>query len=215
MALPKHKIVPDFDLKRLTPNPDNPRTITRDGRKALADSLSEFGMLETIVANKRADGSLMVLGGHQRLQAMLDAGETTGPVVLVRVDETAEKRLNLMLNGHNGRWEPDMLASILGELGEKGCDLKSLGLDGVAGLEQAMVGLKDAAEFQERQNAADSSETREVDVDGMELLHRCPRCGFEFDNDTAADGRRTAPKARKAAAAEKAADADDETDEDD
>ncbi len=218
MAIPKRDHYEEHDLSELVPHPDNPRVISRDGKKALADSLAEFGMVQEIVANRRDDGSLVVLGGHQRLEAMLAAGEKVGPVTIVKVTEIDEKRLLVMLNGHHGRWDGEKLTEILDELNQQGAEIASLGLEGVDGFERAMAQIADAKEFAERHDgAAESAETKEIAVDAFNLKHRCPKCHFEFDNDTAADGRRTAPatKGRSNKAKDKVHDAAEEEADDD
>lgn len=214
MAIPKREHHEEFDLSKLVPHPDNPRVISRDGKKALAESIAEFGMVQEIVVNRRDDGSLVVVGGHQRLEAMRAAGEKRGPVTIVKVGETDEKRLLVMLNGHHGRWDGEKLADILGELNEAGVDLGGIGLDGVDALERVQAQLADQQEFEARQQAGESSETREIPVDDFKLKHRCPRCHFEFDNDTAADGRRTAPAPKGRSNKAKVHDAAEEADDD-
>jgi hypothetical protein len=217
MAIPKREHHEEHDLAKLMPHPDNPRLISRDGRKALADSIAEFGMVQEIVVNRREDGTLVVLGGHQRLEAMRAAGEKVGPVTVVRVGELDERRLLVMLNGHHGRWDGEKLTTILDQIIEAGATIDGLGLEGNDSFERAQAQLADQVEFEARHGAAESSETKEIAVDGFSLRHRCPRCQFEFDNDTAADGRRTAPapKGRSNKAKDKVHDAAEEDDEDD
>lgn len=188
-TIPKTEVKLSFDLTKLTENPDNPRVISKEGERKLDASLEEFGMLESVIVNKRADGVLMVVGGHQRLRRLLAAGHTVGMVTFVKVDLVAEKRLNLLLNGHHGSWDGEKLEAALRDLSDEGVVLQDLGLDGVAAFEQAMTVLADDAEALEEAGGA-TSETKEINPDGYELKHRCPKCGFEFDKPTTADGRR-------------------------
>lgn len=203
MAMPKAEIIPSFDLSKLTENPDNPRTLSREGEKKLAATLGEFGMVETIVANRRADGTLLVLGGHQRLKVLRKAGETHAPVSIVEVDDVGEKKLTIILNGHHGAWDGAKLSAMLEELGEQEVDLAGLGLDGVPTFEALMVELKAEEQAAAGPGGGDAAETHEVNPDDFKLKHRCPSCGFEFDKDTGASGRRseTADKRRGQGAA--------------
>ena len=192
MPLPKPEIHKDFDLSKLAENPDNPRVLSQEGARKLAASLDEFGMLEAIVANRRADGSLVVVGGHQRLAALLAKGERRSLVTIIRVDAIQEKRLNLMLNGHHGTWDGERLESIMKELAAAEVALGDLGLDGVAPYEAVLSRMVD--EQQAAEEAAGGlapAGATEIDVDGMVMKHRCPACGFEFDKPTNADGRRS------------------------
>ncbi len=187
-SIPKQKIVLDYDLTKLVEHPDNPRVLHRDGERKLAASLDEFGMLDTVVANQRDDGSVVVLGGHQRLKVLLKKGEKTGAVTLVKVSELQEKRLLVLLNGHHGKWDGEKLSDILSELQEAGDDLEALGLEGMTAAEEVMVDLEQAT-------AADAPPTEgegasEIDVESITMKHRCPRCGFGFDKDTAESGAR-------------------------
>lgn len=189
MAIPKPKFHAEFDLTKLVEHPDNPRKLSSEGEKKLDASLAEFGMVETIVANKREDGTLVVVGGHQRLRALLKAGVTKSPVSIVTVEPIAEKRLLLMLNGHHGSWEGDKLEELVRELKDENVDLHSLGLDGMHVFEEITANLASVEE--ELAGAGGGTpETREVLVDDLKLKHRCPKCGFEFDKDTNAEGRR-------------------------
>lgn len=192
MTEPKRKFIENFDLTKLVENPNNPRTIGREGEKKLDASLDEFGMLEPIVVNKRDDGTLMIVGGHQRWKRLIARGETKGLIALVQLTDVAEKKLTLMLNGHHGAWDGNKLEVYLTELGNEQVDLTSLGLDGVVPFEQILSNMAVAAEAQEREsgNTQEPSGPVEVNPDEFKLKHRCPRCSFEFDKSTTADGSR-------------------------
>ncbi len=192
----KRKFVLDFDLTKLTHHPDNPRTISREGRRALAASIEKWDMLETIVANKRADGTYVVLGGHQRLDVLVDRGDTKGLVAVVQVDELTEKQIMVALNGHHGKWDGEKLSTLLEEFIANNVETDVLGLEGVPSFEAQLATLAVAAEFEDR-NGGGTGGPQEVDVDDLQLKHRCPKCGFEFDKETTTDGRRTATKAKQ------------------
>jgi hypothetical protein len=186
--LPKTTIEPLYDLTKLVEHPDNPRTLDRAAEAKLAASIDEFGLVDTITANVRDDGSVVVLGGHQRLKVLLKRGTTQAPVTLVKVSESQERRLLLLLNGHHGKWDNDKLGELLEMIQESGDDISNLGLDGVEGFEQTMALLKEAE--QQEAPAAEGDGAAEIDVGGMELKHRCPKCGFEFDKSTTSEGGR-------------------------
>jgi hypothetical protein len=148
-------------------------------------------MVETIVANQRPDGTVMVLGGHQRLRCLLDAGTVRGPVTLVRVTPSQERRLNLMLNGHHGQWDADKIRAQLAEIVAEGEAVTGMGLEGIAPFEAFLVSQADMDEsIREATEAAQGAGAAEVDVDGITMRHRCPQCGFEYNEDTDAGGGR-------------------------
>jgi ParB-like chromosome segregation protein Spo0J len=61
--------VETLPLESLTPADYNPRKIRKRNLEALARELREFGLVEPIVANRRPGGELVIVGGHQRLEA--------------------------------------------------------------------------------------------------------------------------------------------------
>jgi DNA modification methylase len=113
-------------LKALKPAPWNPRESLQPGEheyEAIKASLNEFGLVQPLVFNRKSG---FLVGGHQRRQVMLDQGITECQVVEVDLDEAAERKLNIQLNG-TGRWDEDKLASLLAEMKGQSIDLGSLG----------------------------------------------------------------------------------------
>lgn len=92
----------------------NPRSITDPNLKRLTDSLTQFGVVDPIIA--RRDG--LVIGGHQRLKAAQALGLTEVPVIYVDLDDTQAKALNVALNtpALQGEWDNEKLAELLTEL---------------------------------------------------------------------------------------------------
>ncbi len=175
-ALPKPEFVQDFDLTKLAEHPANPRELTRDGERKLGDALDRFGMLDAIVVNQRPDGSHVILGGHQRWKVLLKRGETKGLVTVTHVDETREKELLLLLNGHHGQWEPEKLTDLLEQLREQHVPLESLGLDGQPQFEQVLAMTTPPAP-----TADAPANLEEVSFTAGGKTHTCPECGCRFD----------------------------------
>jgi ParB-like chromosome segregation protein Spo0J len=98
-------------LAELDHAPYNPRTITPEALAGLRRSIEEFGLVEPIVWNRRTGH---VVGGHQRLKALQSMGERQTVVVVVDLDETREKALNLALNNPAiaGEFTPDVLGLV-------------------------------------------------------------------------------------------------------
>ena len=82
-------------LDDLKPAPYNPRAISDEALIGLGHSIKEFGLVQPIIWNKRTGH---VVGGHQRIKALQAAGETDAQVVVVDLEESREKALNVALN---------------------------------------------------------------------------------------------------------------------
>ncbi len=108
-------------LADLRPADYNPRRIDDRAFTGLSASLKRFGYVERIVWNTRTGN---VVGGHQRLRAMLAAGVVEADVVVVDLSETEEKALNVALNSPTiaGEFTPE-LDAILEELRGSAVDL--------------------------------------------------------------------------------------------
>lgn len=99
-------------LSQLVPWPRNPRQITKDQAKRLAESFDEFGQVETIAIGPGDE----VYNGHQRLNVLMDQH---GPdyEVEVRVSsrpltEKEREKLTVFLHkGAAGEWNFDTLAN--------------------------------------------------------------------------------------------------------
>lgn len=111
-------------LDELVKAPWNPRRISDEQAQALKRSLAEFGVVEPIVYNEVTGH---VVAGHQRLDALVANGQTETDVVVVQLDETREKQLNIALNRISGEWDDDLLQELLIELKAEGADLSLTG----------------------------------------------------------------------------------------
>lgn len=83
----------------------------------LKRSIETFGYVEPIIWNE-ATGN--IVGGHQRLKVLLEAGQTDIECVVIHVEEKDEKILNVLLNKVKGRWDIGKLADLLQELDDAG-----------------------------------------------------------------------------------------------
>jgi ParB-like chromosome segregation protein Spo0J len=113
----KVRMLPIKDLK---PAPYNPRLALKPSDRRyqkLARSLREFGLVEPLVWNEKTGH---VVGGHARLAILKSMGVKKVPVSVVRLTRAREKALNVVLNNleAQGRYDPDKLADLLGELTE-------------------------------------------------------------------------------------------------
>jgi hypothetical protein len=101
-------------LAELKGAPYNPRAISPEALAGLKASIARFGLVQPIVVNKRTGH---VVGGHQRIRAMLETGEQEAMVVEVDLAPTEERALNLALNSRHieGEWT-DALGRLLDEV---------------------------------------------------------------------------------------------------
>jgi len=95
----------------LLPAPFNPRTISADALAGLGESIGRFGLVQPVIVNSRTG---RIVGGHQRLKALLARGVEETDVVVVDLPEAEEKALNLALNSQaiSGEWTEDALALV-------------------------------------------------------------------------------------------------------
>ena len=110
--------IEQLPIADLTPADYNQRKDLRPGDpdyEKLKRSLTEFGYVEPVIWNKTTGH---VVGGHQRLKVLEDLGETTVDCVVVELDETREKALNVALNKISGDWDQDKIAQLIRSLDE-------------------------------------------------------------------------------------------------
>lgn len=94
-----------------------------DEYERLKVSIETFGYVDPIIIN--SDGT--VIGGHQRLNVLIDLGYTEADVAVVDLSKNDEKALNIALNKISGEWDDEKLASLFSELELDGYDLSLTG----------------------------------------------------------------------------------------
>lgn len=169
-------------LRRLRPSAYNPREMPDAEMRSLKRSLREFGFVEPVVARAEDD---LVIGGHQRVAAMLeilredghgDPGSVEVPVVrLSGVTDERAKLLNLALNRIHGEWDYVRLSEVLESLGS--VDESELSLSG--------FGAAEIEDIMRLSDWAPSAPPRMEDVDEM-LRREARRFAFEVATDAEA-----------------------------
>ncbi len=130
-SFPAHKIC-SLPVKTLRPARYNPRSIDQASLAGLERSLERFGVVQPIVFNERSGN---VVGGHQRLKILKKRGVTETTVIVVDLDETEEKALNIALNSPHlsGAFSGDLI-ELLDELQKADAQLfAELRLDALLG----------------------------------------------------------------------------------
>lgn len=122
-------LIKKIPVAKLNPATYNPRKDLKPGDKEyekLKRSISEFGYVEPVIWNKQTGN---VVGGHQRLKVLSDLGQTEIDCVVVELDDTREKALNLALNKIQGDWDETKLAAIMAEFDATSFDVSITGFD--------------------------------------------------------------------------------------
>ena len=101
-------------VSSLKPAPYNPRRIDAGAMAGLEKSIERFGLVEPLIFNERSG---FVVGGHQRLKVLRAKKIRETQVVVVDLDETDEKALNVALNNPAITGEfSDKLGDLLAEI---------------------------------------------------------------------------------------------------
>lgn len=91
----------------------------------LKASIKEFGIVRPIVINK----DYQIIGGHQTKKVLKDLKYKDVDCIIVDIDESKEKALNIALNKISGEWDQGKLFDVLGELKIKEDDFLLTGFD--------------------------------------------------------------------------------------
>lgn len=138
-------------IESLNPAKYNPRKDLKPGDleyEKLKRSIVEFGYIDPIIWNERTGN---IIGGHQRYKVLKDQGVKELDCVVLDIDETREKALNVALNKINGEWDELKLSELIVDLNEELFDVSLTGFD--------------AAEMEEMLNKFQSKESTEDDFD--------------------------------------------------
>lgn len=100
-----------MQIAELTPAPYNPREISAPALAGLRASIGRWGVVQPVIWNKR---TRRVVGGHQRLKVLVEAGEVETTVIVVDLPDDEEKALNITLNNPEiaGTWTAGVLPLI-------------------------------------------------------------------------------------------------------
>ena len=91
--------VTSLPLQKVEPNPNQPRhRFDEEELQALADSISEHGILQPLAVRKMDGGFYQIIAGERRWRAARLAGLQEVPVVVVEADDKAVMELALIEN---------------------------------------------------------------------------------------------------------------------
>ena len=102
-------------IDTLIPAKYNPRKKLKPGDpefEKIKNSITEFGYVDPIIVNS----DMTIIGGHQRWSVLKALGYTEIDCVVIEIDKTKEKALNIALNKVTGDWNKTMLAELIKDL---------------------------------------------------------------------------------------------------
>lgn len=117
-----------IDINKLIPATYNPRKDLKPNDKEyikIKNSIINFGYVEPVIINK----DFTVIGGHQRLKVLKELNYEKIECIVVDLDKTQEKALNIALNKISGEWNTEKLENLLQELLQENFDVNLTGFD--------------------------------------------------------------------------------------
>ena len=142
-------------IDSLIPADYNPRKALKPGDaefEKIKNSITEFGYVDPIIVNS----DMTIIGGHQRWSVLKTLGYTEVDCVVIEIDKTKEKALNIALNKVTGEWNKELLADLIKDLQSLDYDVSFTGFD--------------PPEIDELFNDIHSKDTKEDDFDVEEEL---------------------------------------------
>jgi len=109
----------------------NPRKDLKPGDieyEKLKQSIQTFGYVEPVLWNKRTGN---IIGGHQRFKVLVELGYTEIDCVVLDMNLTDEKALNIALNKVSGDWDKDKLMLLIADLQGSDFDVSLTGFDSI------------------------------------------------------------------------------------
>lgn len=151
-------------IGELKPYEKNPRTISEEAMAKLVRSIKEDGYHQRIICTN--DG--LVIGGHQRIRALKEAGykdsDKVGVLIPDRELTEAEfQRINIRDNLQAGDWDMDILSSMF--------DVEQL-IDW--GMGEELFAFDEMPDFE-------PDELEQPRLDEKQMTE-CPNCGEIFDH---------------------------------
>ena len=155
-------------IDSISPDPANARKHDERNLTAIRDSLRAFGQQKPIVVDQRE----IVVAGNGTLEAAKRLGWTEIAIVRTTLDNTQATAFGIADNrtAELAEWDDEVLRSLLDSLDDDTRDLLAFDHKELDALFASGV-----SDFK-------PPETKEVDPESFDLDHKCPKCGFEFND---------------------------------
>ena len=115
-------------INSLIPASYNPRKKLKPGDveyEKIKNSITEFGYVDPIIVNS----DMTIIGGHQRWSVLKARGYDEVDCVVIEIDKTKEKALNIALNKVTGEWNKELLADLIKDLQSLDYDVSMTGFE--------------------------------------------------------------------------------------
>ena len=115
-------------INSLIPASYNPRKKLKPGDaeyEKIKNSITEFGYVDPIIVNS----DMTIIGGHQRWSVLKALGYDEVDCVVIEIDKTKEKALNIALNKVTGEWNKELLADLIKDLQSLDYDVSMTGFE--------------------------------------------------------------------------------------
>lgn len=115
-------------IKDLIPASYNPRKALKPGDaeyEKIKNSINEFGYVDPVIVN----ADMTIIGGHQRVTVLQDLGFDEIDCIIIDIDKTKEKALNIALNKITGEWNKELLADLIKDLQDSDFDVAFTGFE--------------------------------------------------------------------------------------
>lgn len=115
-------------IDALIPASYNPRKKLKPGDaeyEKIKNSITEFGYVDPIIVNS----DMTIIGGHQRWSVLKALGYDEVDCVVIKIDKTKEKALNIALNKVTGEWNKELLADLIKDLQSLDYDVSMTGFE--------------------------------------------------------------------------------------
>ncbi len=159
-----------LDIHKLVPNPKNPNQHPKEQIQRLAKIIDYQGQRHPVIISKRSG---FVVVGHGRLEAIKLLGWDQIAVDYQDFESEAQEYAFVVADNAISGWAELDLSIINADMIDFGPELD---------LEQ--LGLKDfKLDLIEKIESDYSDKNKEIDTEnfGNDLMHQCPKCGFEFN----------------------------------
>jgi len=172
----KRSQIEEWDIERLSPYENNAKLHPDSHIEQIANSIEEFTFLDPVAVDENGE----ILEGHGRLLAAKKRGDSTIPVIQVTGLSDAQKVAYRLAHNKltmNTGFDPEMLKLDFEFLQDSEFDLS---LTGFGELELSF--LDEVTEEETNEPYSPKSSTKEVNVDEFEFDHKCPKCGFQYND---------------------------------
>jgi ParB-like chromosome segregation protein Spo0J len=176
MSKIKRSQIEEWDIERLSPSENNAKLHPDSHIEQIANSIEEFTFLDPVAVDENGE----ILEGHGRLLAAKKRGDAVIPVIQITGLSDAQKVAYRLAHNKltmNTGFDPDMLKLDFQFLQDEGFDWD---LTGFGELELSFLDEEEEEETNEPYSP--QSSTQEVDVDEFKFDHKCPKCGFEYND---------------------------------